>query len=115
MFFVDPSGKLYGLDGQLKYLPVRDFLLVGVWLFVAYGVGFTLVTYALRTRRPWAWAAAIGLSVVWLVWIAVENVLLGVSVFIDIWLAPPVVGLLLLMWPRMRARLAVPQTLPPVA
>ncbi len=115
MFFVDPSGRLYGLNGQLTHLPVGDFLLVGVWLFVVYGVGFTLATYALWSRRPRGWITAIGLSVVWLGWIAVENVLLGVSVFIDIWLVPPVLGLLLLIWPGMRVRLEAPRTLPPAA
>lgn len=102
MFFVDPTGKSYGLDFALKNLPVSDFLLVGVWLFVVYGVGFSLVTYALRTGRPWGWISAVSLSVVWVVWIAVETYLLGVSPFIDLWLVPPVLGLVLLFIPGVR-------------
>lgn len=102
MFFVDPSGKTYGLDVTLPSLPVRDFLLVGLWLFVVYGVGFSLVTYALRTRKTWGWIAGVGLSLVWIGWIAVETYLLGVSPFIDVWLVPPVLGLILLFLPRVR-------------
>ena len=106
MFFVDPSGKMWGLDFALKSLPVGDFLLVGLWLFLVYGVGFTFVTYALRTRKPWGWIAAVGLSFVWVVWIAVETYLLGVSPFIDVWLVPPVLGLILLFLPTVRRPLA---------
>ncbi len=102
MFFVDPSGKTYGLDGSLAKLPVSDFVLVGLWLFVVYGVGFSLVTYALRGQRPWGWSAAVGLSLVWVGWIAVETFLLGVSVFIDAWLIPPLLGLALLFLPGVR-------------
>ncbi len=102
MFFVDPSGKTYGLDGQLAKLPVADFLLMGAWLFVVYGVGFSVVTYALRAGKPWAWLCAVGLSVVWVGWIAVETYLLGVSPFIDIWLVPPALGLILLFLPGVR-------------
>ena len=102
MFFVDPSGKTYGLDVTLANLPVRDFLLVGLWLFVVYGVGFSLATYALGTRKAWGWIAAVGLSLVWVGWIGVETYLLGVSPFIDVWLVPPVLGLILLFLPRVR-------------
>ncbi len=102
MFFVDPSGKTYGLDFALKSLPVGDFLLVGLWLFVVYGVGFSIVTYALRARKPWGWLCAVGLSVVWIGWIAVETYLLGVSPFIDVWLVPPALGLVLLFLPGVR-------------
>lgn len=105
MFFVDPSGKVYGLDFALESLPVDDFLLVGLWLFVVYGVGFTLVTYALRTRKPWGWVGAVGLSLVWVGWIAVETYLLGVSPFIDAWLVPPVLSLILLFLPGVRGLL----------
>ncbi len=106
MFFVDPSGRIYGLEGQLANLPVSDFLLVGLWLFVVYGVGFSLVTYALGSRKPWGWMSAVCLSVVWVVWIAVETYLLGVSPFIDGWLIPPVLGLVLLFLPGVRRPLA---------
>ena len=102
MFFVDPSGKMYGLDVNLAHLPVKDFLLVGLWLFVVYGVGFSLATYALWNRKPWAWMSAVSLSIVWIGWIAVETFLLGVSPFIDVWLVPPVLGLLLLFEPGIR-------------
>ncbi len=102
MFFVDPSGKLYGLDVNLAHLPVTDFLLVGLWLFVVYGVGFSLATYALWNRKQWAWIGAVLLSLVWIGWIAVETFLLGISPFIDIWLVPPVLGLLLLLEPGIR-------------
>ncbi len=102
MFFVDPSGRLYGLDVALARLPVTDFLLVGLWLFVVYGVGFSLATYALWKRTPWAWISAVLLSFVWIGWIAVETGLLGVSPFIDVWLLPPVLGLLLLFEPGIR-------------
>ncbi len=105
MFFVDPSGRTYGLEVTLAKLPVSDFLLVGLWLFVVYGVGFSLVTYGLRTRKGWGWNAAVGLSLVWVGWIAVETYLLGVSPFIDVWLVPPVLGLLLLFLPRVRGPL----------
>ncbi len=102
MVFVDPSGKLYGLDVTLAHLPVKDFVLVGVWLFVVYGVGFSLATYALWSWKPRAWIAAVLLSIVWIGWIALETFLLGVSPFIDIWLVPPVLGLLLLFEPGLR-------------
>ncbi len=105
MFFVDPSGKTYGLDVTPAKLPVSDFLLVGLWLFVVYGVGFSVVTYALRERKSWGWIGAVGLSFVWVGWIAVETYLLGVSPFIDVWLVPPVLGLVLLFLPGVRGPL----------
>ena len=105
MFFVDPSGKMYGLDVTLAKLPVNDFVLVGLWLFVVYGVGFSVVTYALRTGKAWGWIGGVVLSLVWVGWIAVETYLLGVSPFIDIWLVPPVLGLLLLFLPGVRGPL----------
>ncbi len=114
MFFADPTGKTYGLDVTLANLPVSDFLLVGLWLFVVYGVGFSIVTYALRTRRPWGWMSAVALSLVWVGWIAVETCLLGFSPFIEVWLIPPVLGLVLLFLPGVRKPIVVPGSGPTV-
>lgn len=57
MFFVDLGGKSFWMDPKLKSLPVSDFLLVGVWLFVVEGVGFSFVTYAVWNRNHGAGSA----------------------------------------------------------
>jgi hypothetical protein len=70
----DPSGKLLGMPlSNLAGLPIHDFLLPGLWLVFAYGVGLALATYLLYTRRPQAWPLAFALCLIWLGWITAPS------------------------------------------
>lgn len=65
----DPLGMpLEWLDDT----PFRDYLVPGLTLFSVFGLGSFVVVFGVLRRRAWAWAAAIGLGVAQVVWIAVE-------------------------------------------
>ncbi|MFB6172608.1 MAG: hypothetical protein ABEJ23_08740 [Haloarculaceae archaeon] len=69
----DPSGG--GLSLPLAYLegsPFADYLLPGLVLFSAFGIGSFAVLYGVARRRPWAWVGAVGLGAAQVVWIAVQ-------------------------------------------
>ncbi len=95
---LDPSGQLLGLPSDLlSVLPFSDFLPVGLWLFVVYGVGFSLVTYGLWRRKRWAWSLGILLGVVWICWLFLEFYLYGLQPFIAVWMIQPIIALPLLL------------------
>ncbi len=49
---LDPSGSLLGLNvSMFPGIPVSDFLLVGLWLTVIYGIGSCLVAFLLWQRH----------------------------------------------------------------
>ncbi|TKX74513.1 hypothetical protein EXE46_08215 [Halorubrum sp. GN11_10-6_MGM] len=68
-----PSGRLVGAStAPLDGLPVGDFLLSGVALFVAFGVAPGVVAAALYGRRGWAPPAAAAVGAALLGWLSVE-------------------------------------------
>lgn len=83
----DPTGEAMRADlAWLEGTPVSDFLLPGLFLFVAYGVfGLILIaglwtrrspgplrTFDRRTGHHWAWWGTIAIGVVLVAWIVYE-------------------------------------------
>lgn len=65
----DPLGMpLEWLDDT----PFRDYFVPGLTLFSVFGIGSFAVVFGILRRRVWAWAAAVGLGVAQIVWIAAE-------------------------------------------
>ncbi|HZD34272.1 MAG TPA: DUF2127 domain-containing protein [Nitrososphaeraceae archaeon] len=94
---IDPSGRILNLEmNLLSGLPISDFLLPGIWLFVVYGCGCSLAAYGLWTHKRWGWQLAILISFIWISWVAFELYFWGMSWLVWPWLIPPVIALLLL-------------------
>ncbi len=73
----DPSGKSMGMDSILPSIPVvSDFLLVGLWLLIVYGIYPAINATGLIFRRRWAFYATVVLAAIEFVWIAAQLVLL---------------------------------------
>ncbi len=69
----DPTGALVGLPREpLGATPVGDFLVPGLVLALAFGVGSAVVCYGLVARREWARRGAVAVGLALLVWILVE-------------------------------------------
>jgi hypothetical protein len=88
----DTSGASLGLpEDVVDSLPVDDLLLVGLWLFVVWGMVPAILCYGLL-RRPrwawtgrlngwtgmhWSWSGTVGLLVLLYIWLAVETYFIG--------------------------------------
>lgn len=100
LLIIAPSGALMSLPlSLLSSLPVHltDFLLVGVWLFTAFGVGFAIVTYLLWSKKPYAWTPALILSLVWIAQMTSEMIFLGPNILSEVYYIPQVAALILLV------------------
>jgi len=89
----DPSGALLGFTSDIvDKVPFHSFLLVGVFLFLIYGVGSIVIAYGALTRKEfifgviskavgyhWSWFGGILLTAVLVVWLAVEGSLIGLD------------------------------------
>lgn len=78
MLVMDPSGA--ALSIPLDYLegsPFTDYLIPGIILFVAFGIGSFVVLYAIYRRLVWAWYGAVSLGLGQVIWIAVEMLIMG--------------------------------------
>jgi hypothetical protein len=88
----DPSGEGVGLPSDmLDDLPVDDYLLVGVFLVVVYGILPMILVYGLWSRpkwnwtdpiskltgEHWSWTGTLVLGAAQILWIAVQSVYLG--------------------------------------
>ena len=74
----DPSGASLGIPVDwLKGSPFPDYLVPGVILLVALGVGPLMVVGAAWRQLRWAWHATVLVGVALLVWIGVEVVVIG--------------------------------------
>jgi hypothetical protein len=92
LVLADTSGASLGLPEDLMdSLPVGDLLLVGLWLFVVWGVVPAILCYGLL-RRPkwgwterlngwtgmhWSWSGTAGLLMLLYIWLAVETYYIG--------------------------------------
>lgn len=70
----DPSGKAFGLQHLVPYMPfnLHDFSLVGVWLIAVYGILPIILAAGLWFEKKWAWLGALGLGAVVVTWIVSE-------------------------------------------
>lgn len=70
----DPSGKSFGLQPLIPYMPfnLHDFALVGLWLVAIYGMLPIILTAGLWFGKKWAWLGALGLGSVVVTWILAE-------------------------------------------
>lgn len=88
----DPSGEGVGLPPDaLDDLPVDDYLLVGIFLVVVYGILPMIIMYGLWSRpkwhwtnflnrltgEHWSWTGTLVLGLVQVLWIAFQSVYLG--------------------------------------
>lgn len=78
MLILDPSGARLAIP--LSYLdgsPFGDYLVPGLVLFTAFGVGSLVVMYTVLRRLRFAWLAALGLGAAQVVWILVQIAIIG--------------------------------------
>jgi len=70
----DPSGKAFGLQPLIPYMPfnLHDFVLVGFWLIAIYGVLPIVLAAGLWFGKKWAWVGALSLGAVVVTWIVSE-------------------------------------------
>jgi hypothetical protein len=91
-FIRDPSGGTHDMDTSiLEGTPVGDFLLVGLFFVICYGILPVLIIYGLWklprwswtdalnrwTGQNWAWTAAAATGVILIAWIIVEVYYIG--------------------------------------
>ena len=117
----DPSGRSMDLPlSLLQDLPIRDFSLVGLWLFAVYGVVPLFVAYGLWSRKKWSWTdfvtgwthvhwACVGtaiLGVILIIWTGFETILWGPFVLMAIYGALGFAMLGLSLLPSIKRHLA---------
>ena len=98
---VDPSGRILGLETNLiASLPIKNFVLPGIWLLLVYGCGCSIAAYGLWNLKRWGWLLAIYISLTWIVWVSFELYMWRLSISIISttwpWLILPVIALILL-------------------
>jgi len=89
----DPSGALLGFPPSVaERIPFQSFFLVGLFLFAIYGLYALFLAYGTWTRDElflgkvskaggihWSWQGAAALLVILVVWLVVENSLIGLD------------------------------------
>jgi hypothetical protein len=94
---MDPTGHSLGIPTEiLSSLPIDNFFLPGVFILVMFGVTPLYLVYALWTNFSWplaeavvegyhwAWAASVGLSIVFLLWTGTLFCLLGYRIYFQL-------------------------------
>lgn len=77
-FVLDPSGAAMGLTtGVLARAPVHTFLLPGLFLLVVMGLVPLFLVWSQLARRPWAWTATVGESLLLIGWLIFQYILIG--------------------------------------
>ncbi len=78
LFVIDPSGAQMGVPlTLLNGLPLRDFLLPGLFLLLVMGVAPLALAVAVWKRWRRAWAATFLLGLVLLVWLGITFLMWG--------------------------------------
>ena len=99
---IDPSGRILELETNLiASLPIKNFVLPGIWLLVVYGCGCSIAAYGLWNLKRWGWLLAIFISLTWIVWVSFELYMwssLSIAIINTTWpwLIPPIIALILL-------------------
>jgi hypothetical protein len=108
----DPTGGSLQLTEVLPLLPVSDFTLPGLFLFIVMGLTPLVLSYGLLLRPHWAWAESLlrwskhhwawtgtlGLGVILGIWLAVQALLIGFQWPIQYITAADGVLIVLLAW-----------------
>jgi len=93
LLMADPSGSLIGFpESVAERIPFQNFFLVGLFLFVIYGLYPLSLAYGAWTKKEiffkeisraggihWSWQGAAALLVILAVWLFVENLLIGLD------------------------------------
>lgn len=99
---IDPSGRILDLETNLiASLPIKSFVLPGIWLLVVYGCGCSIAAYGLWNLKRWGWILAIFISLTWIAWVSFELYMwssFSVAIINTTWpwLIPPIIALILL-------------------
>lgn len=109
IMLVDPTGNLLGVADVLPLLPVSNFILPGIFLFVVMGLFPLALVFGLITRPNWSWldsyfgwsrfawpwTLTIALVVILCIWLAIEGLYMG---FFPITYVTAVLGLFILLF-----------------
>ena len=93
LLIIDPSGAGIGFTEDIRdKIPFHTFLPVGLFLFFVYGIGSLLLAYGSITRKQlifgpisrmkrmfWAWTGAMAMVLVLLIWLSIEDSLIGLD------------------------------------
>jgi hypothetical protein len=88
---VDPSGGLLQMTGVLPLLPVKDYVLPGLFLMGIMGMFPISLLYGLRVRPEglwgksiiprmgyhWAWTGTVVLGIILATWLFIQGILIG--------------------------------------
>ena len=89
----DPSGASLGFTSEIRdKVPFQSFLPVGLFLFFIYGLGSLILAFGAMTRKEtvfgrvsrltgyhWSWVGCMALTLVLVIWLAVEGSLIGLD------------------------------------
>lgn len=93
LLMADPSGALVGFPPSVaESIPFHNFFLVGLFLFVIYGLYPLFLAYGAWTRKDlffmeisraggihWSWQGGVALLAILVAWLFVENLLIGLD------------------------------------
>ena len=126
ILLMDPSGQIIGLPLNLiENTPLSDFTLVGLWLFVVYGIFPLFLAFGMFSGRNWKWAGILSrwsnkhwtwvgvilMGVVLIVWSITETVLWRRIVELTVFYGSIGVALILLsLTPSVKKYLSISKT-----
>jgi hypothetical protein len=93
LLIADPTGSGLGFTSDIvEKVPFHSFLMVGLFLFFIYGIGSLVLAYGALTRKElifgkvsevskhhWSWTGGMVLTLVLVIWLAVEGSLIGLD------------------------------------
>lgn len=103
----DPSGKGLGLDVIIDKVPLNDFTLLGVWFIGPYGLLPALLAYGFWTGKSWAWAIALILAIIELIWVVGQIYFVGVNILQGIIGAIALLTIYLIYLPQVKTYLGL--------
>ena len=93
----DPTGHSLQMSEILPLLPISNFILPGIFLFVVMGILPFLLIYGLlvrpnwksidallrRCNYHWSWTFSLGLCILLAIWLIVQGILIGFTALIQ--------------------------------